>query len=122
MIDSPVRPAPLETVTPLKASEAIRLGCLTTTQAFGSLGGDGTACVMGAMYIGLGVWDGGNDSGSIHEAMLNSPSVRTIWLGIGDFPCPLNCDDTLHRGAAHLNDVHRWTRERIADYMETRGW
>lgn len=106
---------PVETVTPIKPSEAIRLGCLTTVQGFGFVWGtdeDGTprtgkhngqACVMGA-------------------AILGGFTPDAFWRG-HSLPCPA-CDrrPCADLGTpAHLNDDHRWPRERIADWLEGIG-
>ena len=102
---------PLEVVTPIKPSEAIRLGCLLApVQAFGCYqDAPGTACVVGAMNLGWGKpvdysdWD--------------------VFGAINFLPCP-PCRVDLNSLASltHLNDYHRWTRERIADWLEGLGY
>jgi len=84
-------------------SEAILVGCeLAPKQTFGKYyGGDGPesgrACVAGAMYLGLGF----------------SPYSEHDNLDLR-YACPV-CKK---RGATsiivHLNDAHRWSRQRIA--------
>lgn len=107
-----VRPAaPVETVTPIKPSEAIRLGCLLRPlQAFGTIADTrGGVCALGAMMFGFGA-----DGMGFHVARVT----------VSDLPCPA-CGRI--RGAAdlftpaHLNDDHRWSRERIADWLEAQG-
>lgn len=111
MIDIETRPAPIEVVTPPKASEAMRLGCLAApVQAFGSLWGNadgavyGYACAVGAMVLG------------------GFPtSILRRWPG-HSLPCPEACVLGGRGTIAHLNDDHGWTRERIADWLEGQGY
>lgn len=109
--------APIEVTTTIRPSEAIRLGCLTTRQNFGNLGGHGTACAMGAMWLGIGAWDG-VWRGSV-DVVLSEPYVASL-TGLN---CPLGCDsaDYYLITPAHLNDDHDWTRERIADWLDSIG-
>lgn len=115
MIDIRTKPAPIEVVTPIKPSEAIRLGCLTKpVQTFGTTFDRTTgACVVGAMVVGFG-------AGRLPEG---------AWDAIIAAPCPLGCvkrertwsSEVGPSVAAHLNDDHRWSRERIADWLEGLG-
>ncbi len=107
-----MRPAPVEVVSPIKPSEAIRLGCLLApVQAFGSLWGvghrrgDGHACVVGSMLLG-GFPERGIAGWTGHEV-----------------PCPQGCPRLSYEGGTvpHLNDDHHWSRERIADWLESLG-
>ena len=102
-----------ETVTPIKPSEAIRLGCLLApVQAFGAFeDGPGTACVLGAMNLGLG--RAINDSN-----LYPPPSFEVIYRQ----PCAANPRHVGLASPAHLNDHHHWTRERIADWLEGLGY
>ena|SRR5688572_14007077 len=86
-----------ETVTPLRLSEAIRLGCLMVpVQAFDEPGNDRAACVIATAIR----------AGAEYMNVLE--------------PCPAEgCRD--YAGLAHLNDNHRWSRERIADWLEGLG-
>ena len=77
-------------------AEAIRRGCkIAPIQCFGHYTeGKGTACAIQA-----GVEAGG--------------SYRALCV-----PCP-QCGSTEMDTIPHLNDSHRWTRERIADWLDT---
>jgi hypothetical protein len=108
--------APIETVTPIKPSEAIRLGCLIAPV---QLRDDAyvseyrrAACAFGAMALGYGYdWPDAD-----REASHMYKSIRASG------PCPAGgCDDPDFGDGMHLNDVHRWTRERIADWLEGLG-
>lgn len=103
---TPAPAAPVETVTPMKASEAIRLGVLyRPTQAFGEAGDGNAACVIAtAMAVGY----------------YGMPDLFDDPNGSPHYPaCPAGCE---RLGLPlHLNDDHRWSRERIADWLESRG-
>jgi hypothetical protein len=124
--------APIETVTPIKPSEAIRLGCLIAPkQLFGKTrdysGGDRQkACAIGAMELGLGDASG---NGADFEAFRRLRDMTPT-------TCPVDptheyheygvenvgwSDDAGPTAIAHLNDDHRWSRERIADWLEGLG-
>lgn len=121
--EAPVK-LPLETVTPIRPSEAIRLGMLThPIQSFGHIGSGNTACALGAMAVGYGDEEARNGYVSLAGKM-------PLYL---DPPCRCDNRDTLHlfgRSAEqwhaldavwHLNDSHRWARESIADWLEQQG-
>lgn len=109
---------PAEPTTPIKPSEAIRLGCLTyPVQAFGSFRANhaGEGCAMDAMFAGLGEPE--------------DVDLRTAVIDRLAIPCP---DGHEHGSeawgvgvgrsvAAHLNDGHRWSREAIATWLEGLG-
>ena len=124
-VAAPTSPAvPVETVTPIKPSEAIRLGCLLApVQAFTrAFEGDDLACAVGAMALGLG-YDGPREYGmgdALPFLWTAHPALLTTRL-----PCPAGiCDSDGDRASSrvwHLNDTHRWTREAIADWLEGLG-
>jgi hypothetical protein len=98
---------PVEPTTPIKPSEAIRLGCLLApVQAFG-LYVDGEArCVIGTAALAYG-----EEPAVTH--------IREGWWFL-NVSCPADGCLSLAR-PLHLNDTHRWTRERIADWLESLG-
>jgi hypothetical protein len=94
----------------MKLSEAIRLGALLHPQCFGTLyqidGPEEDAAIVASCALGAAEQAG-----------------YRWWAAYGDRrsqPCPDGC--ALHSAMAgmiqHLNDKHRWTRERIADWVE----
>lgn len=104
--------SPIETVTPIKPSEAIRLGCLIAPeQAFGNyIVPSGAACALGAMALG---WDG----------VVSIASTNRAHDAVG-LVANRDCPETGCRSAAwvpHLNDDHLWSRERIAAWLEGLG-
>lgn len=137
MIEAPVAPArPIETITPIKPSEAIRLGSLTTRQAFGSTVADVNTpmmatCAIGAMYVGLGWVPGSRISPSPTVDVVNPLLSKAF--DEGSCPADTSChilqrvkreamgNLTLHRVVVHLNDQHSWRREDIADWLEGQG-
>lgn len=96
----------------MRLSEAIRLGAMLKPQHFGSLrSDDGVAtCALGAAEEASGerwqVWYGQ------HPACLQDTACPACTY-VPRFD--LNQEPTI----AHLNDTHRWTREQIADWVET---
>lgn len=102
----------------MKLSEAIRLGAMLRPQAFGvSFDGVGT-CAWGAADEAMGV--------KVHPQMSRYPNCGTrrpewSWTACGMVSCPV-CGVPYVASSIislHLNDFHKWTRERIADWVET---
>lgn len=93
----------------MQLSEAIFLGSKLSKQAFGVLcDHDGGTCAYGAALKAIG-----------------GKGIAREWPWIADvthtMPCP-ECGEVESVGAipsTHLNDMHRWTRERIADWVAT---
>lgn len=89
----------------MKLSEAIRLGAMMGKQAFGrAYGANGSACANGAAMQAVGGY----------SIWVEWPWLRT------DVTCPAcKLSGTTGVAIAHLNDIHRWTREAIADWVAT---
>jgi hypothetical protein len=129
----------------MRLSEAMRLGSMLHPQGFGSFVGNLTGpidlstiretCAMAAAWLASG--------GHSHESVamtpvytsrgvilpgtistvLDVPPAWTVFLG-RIVLCPASDCLGLRPGTVsdtiqHLNDRHRWTRERIADEVET---
>lgn len=108
-------------------AEAIRKGAEQCPQAFGAWrrvveGLTVEACVLGAAAL---AWYGElGDEGTRAKAIEAFPVLTRPWPG----ECPVfGCVDkrgdgillfTLEQVLIHLNDHHRWSRERIADWVE----
>jgi hypothetical protein len=93
---------------PMRLSEAIRLGAMLRPQAFGKMfrtvRGEMRSCALGAAAEALG--ESPYDSfAPLFDAMRMCP-MGCGWTSVGSL-------------IPHLNDEHRWTRERIADWVET---
>lgn len=96
-------------MTTIPLSEALRLGSMATEQAFDEMyvlnehREVAQACALGALLLALG---------AVEDQRLRAPApqcpvcqvVQPTW-------CPLSAR------IMHLNDFHRWTRERIADWL-----
>ena len=96
----------------MKLSEAIRLGAMIRPQAFGHRFRAGGSCAWGAAQEAIGLH-------GPHVSWMDLPADwRSIWSWR---PCPdLSCNHRFNYSLiAHLNDDHRWTRERIADFVTT---
>jgi hypothetical protein len=96
----------------VKLSVAIRLGALLKPQTFGHYSDEVGTCAMGAVFeavgstLGVGLSDEMSDQ--LDRANLS--------------PCPVSGCAHDHNERAtmpHLNDHHKWTRERIADWVQT---
>ena len=88
-------------------SEAIRLGSMVRPQARFRFSGDGS-CAFGAALEAVG---------GIAE-MDPWPWPELLWR---EDKCPA-CGkaESVVNIVMHLNDLHRWVRERIADWVEER--
>ncbi len=96
-------------VPKLKLSEAMRLGAMLKPQGFGIFRNQGiTACALDAVALALG---------NIGWGQMR---VMFPWADGDSAKCP-QCgltSNTVMELTIHLNDTHRWTRERIADWIE----
>ena len=103
----------------MKIWEAIREGCrLRPKQAFRStMDAEGNTCALGAAMHGIGRHpDAAVMIGNLHDAF---PEIN----GRHYSQCP-DCGQSTSSFtlpniiAIHLNDKHKWSRERIADWLE----
>ena len=116
---SPTAPS-VGTATPLKLSEAVRLGAMTTDQAFGTFAGpNGGTCAVGAAIEALGGDPG--DSSMVHA--IDRVLDKRVDLS-GSIPCD-NKDRarnmSVSKAIYHLNDTHRMPRNEIADWLSGLG-
>lgn len=99
----------------MRLSEAIRLGAMLKPQGFGNYTDQfGGTCAIGAACEAAGI----DAHSSPDVARYEIAYVRPI-----DGACP-ECGVARFTGIGgnlivHLNDTHRWTRERIADHVAT---
>jgi hypothetical protein len=101
----------------MRLSEAIRLGAMLKPQGFGATVMRSrhveTSCTLRAACDALGV--------DVSEYPYGEMAARYPFLR--GLPCPAcGGTDGGHTGVYvvfHLNDVHKWTRERIADWVAT---
>jgi hypothetical protein len=93
----------------LRLSEAIRLGAMLRPQTFRTLLTDDGACALGAALLAVG---------ARQDEAVRSAVDRWPWACIVSADCP-QCgrSHTVFRVITHLNDRHRWTRERIARWI-----
>lgn len=97
----------------MKLSEAIRLGSMATEQQFGWCGDleSGKTCALGAVFVAVG------ENYTYEDMKAKLPLLAFTESA----PCPQcgRCGDSSFATIPHLNDHHRWTREQIADWVET---
>lgn len=107
-----VTPESPAVASPLRLSEAIRLGAMTTDQAFGTLvDTSGAMCAEGAAVAALG-------GDPRHDDLSGVLNCRA------DVPMPDGCTHrfyNLQRSIHHLNDTHRMPRHEIADWLAGMG-
>lgn len=128
MITAPEKiDTPFEPTTPLKISEAMRLGAMVTNPGRGNLWStNNEACAIGAALI---AWGRGPETWPRGE-------INKVYDYFGGFgksvinECPVTFDHDIHCVAIsftlvslilHLNDRHGLPREWIADFLESIG-
>lgn len=101
----------------MKLSEAIRLGAMLRPQGYYAMSDDGRTCAYGAAYEAVGF---------VIDDETRWPAAELIYatfplIAVLTMPCPECGQDAPAPGmvVTHLNDRHRWTREDIADWVET---
>jgi hypothetical protein len=98
-------------------SEAIRLGAMLGPQAFEKVYNRRTkgTCAFGAAMLAATHLKAG-------DLEYGYPEAVWPWMKQFDIPCPV-CGESEKRFVSiishHLNDTHRWTREAIADWVQT---
>ena len=108
---------PKEEVTPIRFSEAMRLGCLVTerleTQYVDNDDSPKAACAIGAAWIGAGM----PDTPALYARQFCDANSKFL-------PCEhrIGGSHDLYGIVTHLNDVDHWPREKIADWLESIGY
>lgn len=107
-----------QTGSPLRLSEAIRLGAMTTDQAFWTFADEqGGTCAVGAAIVALG----GDPSRDV-EAFEAVVRQRVDLSGETICEHAQYWTSTDIAGAIyHLNDQHRMPRNQIADWLAAMG-
>lgn len=99
----------------MKLSEAIRLGSMLRPQAVRALIAPWGSCAWGAAFEAIGAKNG-------HEAVRMAIEKRFPWENLASrlVTCPvLGTPRKLCDVIVELNNRHGWTREQIADWVET---
>ena len=93
----------------MRLSDAIQLGAMITSQAFRALFKGEGACALGAALLAVGV--------SPEEARC-AVRKRWPWAFAVSVDCP-SCGRArlVCQVIVHLNDDHRWTREKIGAWV-----
>lgn len=118
-IEAPVQ-TPVEPTSPLSLSEALRLGAMTSEQAFGTFS-DPSAdtprfCALGTIWYALGLSGDPGSKGAEWEFLTAKVDVSPITRDC----CPTE-QDCLWAAIVHLNDEHRMPRDEIASRLERVG-
>ncbi len=106
----------------MKLSEAMRLGAILRPQCVGRLfSSNGESCAMGAVIEACGIED---KNPHCTVAIWNTTIERFPMLAWGHSRFVFPEMGGAYRGdlwdaIVALNNVHKWTRERIADWVET---
>lgn len=108
----------------MNLSEAIRVGSKLREQAFGTLfqnKGPGKTCALGAAAECVGILGKCLDAGMLQPLYLRFDVLRAE---PGSTFAPCSCErtavgDELVIQIAHMNDHHKWSREAIAEWVET---
>lgn len=102
----------------MKLSQAMLLGAKRRPQGFGTLlDASGATCAMGAAAEAVGILDTSQENRFVPNAQ---PPSEWAWAGCTPVDCPV-CGwhfTNVERGIHHLNNIERWTRERIARWVE----
>ena len=93
----------------MRLSEAIRLGAMMSPQAFRTLFTRDRACAWGAAMLAVG---------ATRERTAGSARSRWPWAFTVSVNCP-SCRRSrlVCEVIAHLNDDHRWAREKIGAWV-----
>jgi hypothetical protein len=118
----------------IKLSEAIRLGAMLGPQCFSRLFDEsGGSCAIGAAIEAVGQANKGRwlpvgrywneddlvfyDAARAHILAYQVPiHWKPVFEAIEQVQCPVGCGR--EASIPHLNNLHRWTREQIADWVE----
>lgn len=104
----------------MKLSDAIRLGSMMRPKALCSFVNEHGTCALGAGLEAVGQLDAFREEDDADDAFAVAMTVWP-WLGATDQECPV-CGMTMWHQAqviTHINDTHEWTRERIADFVQS---
>lgn len=107
----------------MKLSEAILLGSVGSEQCKGWLIDGNKACAMGAALIAVGEGYLGMPHGISSTILPSKIYVQWPWATQGTVECPI-CKEHGYKQVGlpyimveHLNDLHGWTRPRIAEWV-----
>lgn len=105
----------------MKLSEAIRLGAMATDQGFKGYMDTPERCALAGASVAMGIV--GIKGAEEGRLIINYTALRALWPEL-DQPsvCPYCAHESKRHKVLdsiwHLNDLHRWTRGEIADWVE----
>jgi hypothetical protein len=98
----------------VRLSEAIRLGAMIRPQAVFLYFRDGNSCALGAALEATGI------AYDDVEFANDDLRMRWLWVFTTQAACPVcQVGARVRQVIPHLNNEHRWTREQIADWVES---
>ena len=100
-------------------SEAIRIGAAIKPQTFGAYSDNVGTCALGAMWDAFRTQPAVVQNRLFNEAFMFAEQEMTLKENCP--ACGLNrkFPNNQHNLIPHLNDYHKWSREAIADWLET---
>jgi len=108
----------------MRLSEAMRIGASWSKSIRLVWKRDDGTCALGAAYEGtFGTIKGALGTHPLEESVRLKAEYRILSRGAAECPvsnmCPKDLTNTVMQMIAHLNDNHDWSREKIADWIET---
>lgn len=106
----------------MRLSDAIRLGAMASEQGFGTIWDHGKTCALGAAYLAAGLFN------RDHCVARGAASRTFPVIDVSIEQCPVYGGTVVRcfhgpkdvvNVITHLNDIHEWTREQIADWVAT---
>lgn len=105
----------------MRLSEAIRLGAMLKPQGFSGIGKD-ASCALRAAADAAGIEPFDETDGFLEEVVDYMELQRRFPITRARVQAPCSCADwgeEFYQAIYHMNDFHKWTREQIADWVQT---
>jgi hypothetical protein len=101
----------------MKLFEAMRLGSMATKQGFGSgsIYSNTAPCALGAARLAAGIQYSSEYDGTVYVSMRTAFPVLETSVNVPELSNPRT---SLVEAIWRMNDELRWSRERIADFVE----
>lgn len=100
-------------------SEAIRIGAAMKPQTFGTYNDNVGTCALGAMWDAFRTQPAEQQSKLFNHAFIFAEQDMTMRENCPECGGRQNFPNGQNNLIPHLNDYHKWSREAIADWLET---